>query len=55
MKVFCNSASPLYFSLLRMDFTVLACHVAFPAGVGTLRFVKAAAMPEGVFPSRNMA
>lgn len=54
VNVFCSKASPLYFSFVKMDFTVLLCHFSLPAGEGIPFLDKRAAMPEGVFPSRNM-
>ena len=47
MKVFCSSASPLYFSLLRIRRTVMVDHTRFPLGVDTPSLVSVLAMALG--------
>jgi hypothetical protein len=52
-KVFCKIASPLYFSLLRILLTVLACHFDLPPGEGIPFDVRILTIPVGVYPSRK--
>ena len=51
--VFCSSASPLYFSLVRMLLTVEVCQFFFPAGVGIPSSVSIFAIACAVFPDIN--
>ena len=54
VKVFCKRASPLYFSLVRIDFTVLLSPLLpFHPALGHAAESAISAMLEGVCPSRN--
>lgn len=53
LKVFCRSASPLYFSFVRILLTVDAVHFSLPPGVGIWRAVSSLPIPCGVNPERK--
>lgn len=52
MKVFCSRASPLYFSLRRIERMVLEDHTFLPSGVGTPSAVRVLAMEMAELPAR---
>ena len=53
VKDFWRSASPLYFSFVRILVTVVLLHFSLPLGDGIPRFSRCLQMPACVFPSRK--